>query len=111
MKTCSYCGKENVDTAVYCVGCGLEVASSQEAAAAGEDPADRLAVLATFSDPVEASILQGRLEQAGIEACIPEELSATAFSNLPLGQVTVRVAERDFAAAKAIRARGLRSNP
>ena len=63
---------------------------------------DDLVVLATFGDAVEASILQGRLEQAGIEACVPEELGSSAFSNLPLSAVTVRVAQKDLAAARAI---------
>jgi len=62
----------------------------------------RLKAVATFGDPVEASILRGRLEQAGIEACVPEELSATAFGGLPLNPVTVRVAQQDLAAAQAI---------
>jgi hypothetical protein len=59
--------------------------------------------LATFGDSVEASILLGRLEQAGIEACIPEELDPSPFGNFkPLSQVTVRVAEKDLAAAKEV---------
>ena len=71
-------------------------------ASGGGAPSDPLAVVATFGDPVEASILRGRLEQAGIEACVPEELSATAFGGLPLNPVTVRVAQQDLAAAQAI---------
>jgi len=103
MKHCAYCGKENEDAAVYCVGCGLEVGGAPGERPVQGDLQDPLAVLATFGDSVEASILLGRLEQAGIEACIPEELDPSPFGNFkPLSQVTVRVAQKDLAAAKEI---------
>ena len=70
--------------------------------APAEGAPDRLAILASFGDAVEASILLGRLQQAGIEACVPEELRGTAFSNLLVEPVTVRVAEKDLAAAQAL---------
>jgi hypothetical protein len=62
-----------------------------------------LVVLATFGDTVEASLLQAQLEQAGIEACIPEELDPSPFGNfVPLAHVTVRVAQKDFQAAQEV---------
>ena len=111
MKTCTYCGKENAENAVCCVGCGLEIVSAEAGDSTGDDGSGPLAVLASFNDAVEASILLGRLEQAGIEACVPEDLSASPFGNLPISRVTVRVAQKDLAVAKAILASGLRPNP
>ena len=65
--------------------------------------AESLAVVATFGDVAEASLLKDRLEQAGIEACIPEELNPSPFGNFPpLAHVTVRVARHDLEAAKTI---------
>lgn len=72
------------------------------------DPAESLVIVATFGDTVEASLLKDRLEQAGIEACVPEELDPSPFGNFaPLSHVTVRVAERDYQAAKEV----LANNP
>jgi hypothetical protein len=50
-------------------------------------------------------LLKSRLEAAGIEACIPEEYTPHIFWNLipsPLESVTVRVAAKDYKAAKAL---------
>jgi hypothetical protein len=60
-------------------------------------------VVATFGDLVEASLVKDRLELAGIEACIPEELNPSPFGNfVPMAQVTVQVAAKDYEAAKEI---------
>ena len=62
-----------------------------------------LAIVATFGDTTEASVLKNRLEEAGIEACIPEELDPSPFGNFtPLAHVTVRVAQKDLEAAKQV---------
>jgi len=112
MKTCSYCGKENADGAVYCTECGVEIMSSPGSKSEGGAPAEPLAILATFGDSVQASILLGRLEQAGIEACIPEELDPSPFGNFkPLSQVTVRVAQKDLEAAKEVLAGASEPSP
>jgi hypothetical protein len=67
------------------------------------NPADSLVVVATFGDLVEASLVKDRLELAGIEACIPEELNPSPFGNfVPMAQVTVQVAAKDYEAAKDI---------
>jgi hypothetical protein len=101
-----------MDSAAYCAECGAEVVSPLSNGPEGGAPADQLAILATFGDSVEASILLGRLEQAGIEACIPEELDSSPFGNFkPLSQVTVRVAEKDLVAAKEILAAAPETNP
>lgn len=103
MKTCSFCGQENEDQLSYCNECGMDLMAAMNATQPSRDPNERLAVVATFGDSIEASMVQGRLEQAGIEACIPEELDPSPFGNfLPMAHVTVRVAEKDLAAAKEV---------
>ena len=103
MKTCSYCGRENEDAATHCRECGEEFLPLDKVDPQLTDPTESLVVVATFGDTVEANLLKDRLEQAGIEACIPEELDPSPFGNFPpLAHVTVRVAERDYPAAKEI---------
>jgi hypothetical protein len=103
MKTCSYCGRENEDAATQCQECAEEFLPLAKVDPQLTDPTKSLVVVATFGDTVEASLLKDRLEQAGIEACIPEELDPSPFGNFaPLAHVTVRVAERDYPAAKEI---------
>jgi len=100
MKTCSYCGHVNEDAAAQCVECHTEFPVGEQL-----DPkaAESLVVLATFGDVAEASILKDRLQQAGIEACIPEELNPSPFGKYSeTADVTVRVAEHDLEAAKVI---------
>ena len=104
MKTCSYCGHVNEDAAKVCVECKTEFPASEQL-----DPrtAESLIVLATFGELAEASLLKDRLEQAGIEACIPEELNPSPFGKFSeTADVTVRVAEHDLEAAKTILAEG-----
>ena len=103
MKTCSYCGHVNEDSATICAGCGERIAPVTPADPELIDPNEDLVVVATFGDSVEASVAKGRLEQAGIEACIPEELDPSPFGNFPpLAHVTVRVARKDAAAATQV---------
>jgi hypothetical protein len=105
MKTCSYCGHVNEDSTTVCAGCG-EVLNKNPAEPVNPelvDPNENLVVVATFDDTVEASLAKDRLEQAGIEACIPEELDPSPFGNFrPLARVTVRVAQKDAVAAKEV---------
>jgi hypothetical protein len=103
MKTCPYCGRENEEAVTHCKECGEEFAPIEKVDPQLTDPSGSLVVLATFGDTVEASLLKDRLEQAGIEACIPEELEPSPFGNFPpLAHVTVRVAEKDYQAAKEV---------
>ncbi len=66
------------------------------------DPALSLVVVASFSSLAEASLLVGDLEAAGIEACIPEETSPVFSGVISLQPLTVRVAAKDAAEARAI---------
>jgi hypothetical protein len=105
MKTCAYCGRDNEDSAIVCRECGKELKSESGPDPDPQlvDPALSLAIVATFSSLQEASLLVARLEAAGIEACIPEEYSPQIFSAvIPLERLTVRVAAKDYDAAKAI---------
>jgi hypothetical protein len=101
MKTCSYCGAANEDSAKVCTGCGEQLTPSNPVDSELPDPNEELVIVATFGDTVEASLAKDRLEQAGIEACIPEELEPSPFGNFPpLAHVTVRVAKKDVEAAR-----------
>src|SRR5437667_7671261 len=101
MKICSYCGLENDDAATCCAGCSTEFKPPAPVDPGLTDDARSLVVLASFGDAIQASLLKARLEQAGIAACIPEELEPGPFGNFPpLARVTVRVAEKDLPAAR-----------
>ena len=105
MKTCSYCGRQNDDTAIACSECGTGMVSLPvpEVDAQLSDPAAALVIVGNFNTMAQASLLSTCLEAAGIESCIPEEYATQIFSNvIPLGCVTVRVAAKDFEAAQAI---------
>jgi RNA polymerase subunit RPABC4/transcription elongation factor Spt4 len=108
MKNCSYCGRENDDSAVVCRECGTEFDTSPPAAPVDpqlEDLSLSLVIAATFSNVVDASLFKTRLEAAGIEACIPEELTPQILWSVipsPLERVTVRVAAKDYDAARAL---------
>lgn len=105
MKKCSYCGRENLEDALTCAGCGktLPASSSEPPSADLIDPALAPVVLATFGNLQEASVLAGRLQAAGIEAWIPEEYGSQVFSRvLGIEPLTVRVAAKDYEAARQI---------
>src|SRR5438132_10474776 len=97
MKTCSYCGCQNADAADRCKECGTEFTAPEKVDPQLTDPTEALVVVGTFGDVIEASLVKDRLEQAGIEACIPEELNPSPFGNFqPIAHVTVRVAAKDY---------------
>jgi hypothetical protein len=103
MKECSYCGHRNNDAATVCEECGTAFPIPEVTDPKLTDPAESLVILKTFDDVPQASLLKDRLEQAGIEACIPEELDPSPFGNFkPLARVTVRVAQKDVQAAREV---------
>jgi hypothetical protein len=105
MQTCRYCGRQNEAEAVVCVGCGEELKSEDpvDTKSALLDPALSPVIVATFTSLAEANLLVDRLEAAGIEADIPEEYSPQIFSAvIALERLTVRVAAKDYEAAKLI---------
>jgi Putative prokaryotic signal transducing protein len=103
MKECTYCGHQNTDAATVCEECGTAFPIPQLTDPKLTDPAQSLVIVKTFDDVPAATLLKDRLEQAGIEACIPEELDPSPFGNFkPLARVTVRVARKDLEAAREI---------
>lgn len=107
MKKCRYCGRENEEAAVACRECGeaLDEAPASPMKPEALDPALSPVVVATFNSLPAAKLLADRLEAAGIETYIPEEFAPPVFSAvIPLEQITVRVAAKDYEAAKALAA-------
>ena len=103
MKACPKCDSWNETSATHCKQCGTALEPQAAVDPKLTDPADALVIVAAFGDVVEASLLKDRLELAGIPACIPEELNSSPFGNLvPMAQVTVQVAAKDYEAAKEI---------
>ncbi len=105
MKKCAYCGRENKEGAIACSECGEEFETPTSAGPEPQalDPALSPVVVARFSSLQQASLLAGRLAAAGIEALIPEEYSEQIFSGVVgLERITVRVAAKDYEAARAV---------
>ena len=119
MKICAYCGRENIDEAVNCCECGTDefktsapVETSTPAQASSPNleftplnPADMqndLVVLMTCRTLLEADMIVGRLDAAGITAFIPDQfLMQTISWNLnTFGFVRVQVSPSDYEAAK-----------
>src|ERR1051325_5952637 len=103
MKECSYCGHQNNDAATVCEECGTAFPVPEVTDPQLTDPAQSLVILKTFDDVPEATLLKDRLQPAGIEAWIPEDLGPSPFSVVkPLARVTVRVAQKDLQAAREV---------
>ena|SRR5438270_477534 len=105
MKTCPYCGRQNDDRAKICAACEREFVAPNfpNERQDLEDPSLSPVAVATFKNLVEADVFKSQLEAAGIEAYIPEEYTSQVFSNImPLANATVRVAAKDYEAAKAL---------
>ena len=90
-----------------CLECGVDLESTEtsEVDPVLRDPALSLVIVRTFRNVVDATMAKMRLEAAGIEACIPEEYTPQILwfaITSPLEQVTVRVAAKDYEAAKEI---------
>ena len=81
MKKCSYCGRQNEDTAVRCSECGTEIVSLSppEVDARQSDSASVLVSVGSFATISQASLLKTSIEAAGIEACIPAEYASQVF--------------------------------
>lgn len=105
MKTCTYCGRENPDTALNCSGCGLEEFKDDKAAPVqNADESDDLVLLTTCAKLVDADLIVSRLDAAGIHALIPDEhlMQTIGFNLNTYGYVRVQVRRQDYADAKAL---------
>lgn len=105
MKKCTYCGRENDDEALACRECGTEFKSPDFQEVPPKPDPLSLVIVGTFRTVVDATLVKLRLEAAGIEACIPEEYTPQIFwyaAPSPLESVTVRVAAKDYEAARQV---------
>ncbi len=107
MKNCPYCGQENGDDAAVCLICHTELTPPPEAERDPqlEDSDLALVIVGTFRNAVDANMVKARLEAAGIESCVPEEYTPQIFwygVTSPLETVTVRVAAKDYEAARQL---------
>ena len=106
MRACPYCGRDNEWAATHCCECGTEFDPDEEVDPQLTDPQLALVTVAVFPDLAQATLLMNDLEAAGIEACIPEELSPNAFGHFfPLSHITVQVAVKDLEAARELLAK------
>lgn len=105
MKTCSYCGRENTDEAVNCAECGTDEFKGATVPTAPDEGGQREWVtVETCPTLIEADVMAGQLEAAGIKAFIPDEFVMQTFSlgAQGFGAARVQVAPADLAQAKEI---------
>jgi hypothetical protein len=118
MKTCPYCGRKNEDDAIRCSGCETAFAESDAASTDASKTVNRVkyefverkpaemekdfVTLVTCARQVEADIVVGHLETAGISAFVPDEFVSQTFGGglSSLGYVRVQVSPKDYTAAR-----------
>ena len=105
MKTCSYCGRENLGEAVACAECGTDEFKMAGAggATAEEVPKDWVTV-ETCPTLIDADVMAGQLEAAGIKVFLPDQFVMQTFSlgAYGFGFPRVQVAREDLEQAKEI---------
>jgi hypothetical protein len=120
MKTCSFCGKLNLDDASQCTECATEEFLSsgadlpslpqfrgQEWKIGNLSPADQdksLVTLLGCRTLLDADMVAGRLRAAGISAFVPDQflMQNEGFALNAYGYVRVQVSPKDFTAAKEL---------
>jgi hypothetical protein len=117
MKNCSYCGRENEESAIHCIECVTEFprniakAKSTPTASASqiefvplapEDKGNDLVTLARCSTLVEAEMLVTRLDGAGFSTFIPDEfvIQQNPLYACTYGFVRVQVPPSEYDSAK-----------
>jgi hypothetical protein len=122
MKNCSYCGRENEESAVHCIECVTEfprniaeanstpstltpttLASQIEfVPLAPEDKGNDLVTLARCSTLVEAEMLVTRLDGAGFSTFIPDEfvIQQNPLYACTYGFVRVQVPSSEYDSAR-----------
>jgi hypothetical protein len=105
-KECPVCELMNAEDADTCEHCGTAFFFELECLDPKfDDPADELIIVGRYANVVDANMIMSLLEGHGVTACVPEELSPQIFWNVitsPIETVTVRVARKDFEAARQI---------
>lgn len=115
MKKCTYCGRENDNSATHCSGCfqddRFEPAASDQAEEV--DVQDELVTLTACARLPDADLIASRLESAGIKAFIPDQhlMQSVGLDLNAFGYVRVQVARKDFASAKELLAQTATSSP
>lgn len=106
MKQCAYCGRENNDAALNCSECGLDEFKGDAAANIPDerDKEEQLVTLTRCQRLIDADLMAGRLEAAGIESFIPDQflMQVDGFALNTYGYVRVQVRQKDYASAKAL---------
>jgi hypothetical protein len=105
MKECDYCGRQDEDAAAYCSGCGLELKTEPPAEPLPKlDDQEELVTLATFQRLTDADLAAGRLEAAGIEVFLPDEMlmQTIGFNLNTYGYVQLQVHRKNLAGAKEL---------
>ena len=99
-KECPVCGLMNAEEADTCRHCGTAFFFELECLDPKfDDPADELTVVGSYANGIEANFIRNLLEENGIPACVPEDLSP----GLPWQvAATVQVRARDIEAARRI---------
>jgi Putative prokaryotic signal transducing protein len=122
MKHCSYCGHENLDTAVVCKECGAEefgentgrqgldskptsviyFAKDDFVPLSQDDMQNELVTLMRCRTLLDADMVVAQLESAGIAAFIPDQFLMQSISwNLnTYGFVRVQVSPQNYVAAR-----------
>ena len=108
MKVCSYCGRENENTALRCQECGTEefnvTAAPAKAGMPGLDPEEELVTLTSTERLADADLILSRLAAADIEGFIPDQflMQTVGFNLNTFGYVRVQVRRKDLEAAKEL---------
>src|SRR6266498_2039196 len=105
MKTCAYCGRENEDSAVYCIECVTEEfkTPATDNASLIADAGKDWVTLTTCATLAEADRVAGQLTAEGLSVFIPDQfLVQNASFGGTYGFVRVQVASEDLEAAREL---------
>jgi Zn finger protein HypA/HybF involved in hydrogenase expression len=106
MKKCTYCGRENEDSAAHCSRCFQDdrFESNDPAQTEVLDAQDELVTVTTCARLTDADLIASQLESAGIKTFIPDEhlMQSVGLDLNAFGYVRVQVWRKDFSNAKGL---------